>query len=145
MWYKQGESRRWWEVEQSKNGGSMFLTKPEGVVGAHMDPLFFDCCPSHHLRLFPCFTFCLDLVQVAIFTILQFSVEIFWFLPFSVTQPIPISPNFTKPMPAAFWPMRGLHSAGARAEWRRALPQCADRPGIESLPHLSENSQIGEE
>ena len=23
VWYKQGKSRRWWEVEQSKNGGSM--------------------------------------------------------------------------------------------------------------------------
>ena len=28
-WYKQGKSRRWWEVEQSKNGGSMWaLTTP---------------------------------------------------------------------------------------------------------------------
>ena len=23
VWYKQGKSRRWWEVEQLKNGGSM--------------------------------------------------------------------------------------------------------------------------
>ena len=29
LWYKQGKSRRWWEVEQSKNGGSMWaLTTP---------------------------------------------------------------------------------------------------------------------
>ena len=89
---------------------------PEGVGGAHMDPPFFDCCTSHHLRLFPCFTFFLEIVQVAIFAI--FVCDIFVFA-ISVTQPPPISPNFTKPTPANERP--GFAGARARHTYRKTV------------------------
>ena len=62
------------------------------------------------------FTFFLEIVQVAIFAI--FVCDIFVFA-ISVTQPPPISPNFTKPTPANERP--GFAGARARHTYRKTV------------------------